>query len=182
MTTDKTESSNTDSSRNGETADRFLILMRHAKSDWGDESLSDHDRPLNRRGKRDAPRMADWLAEIDMVPDVILSSSSERTCETVALMTDQWSSEPTTLFSQSLYLATPEAILSTILSDACDAMKLMVVAHNPGITHLVSSLAGEFTEMPTAAIAIFKIPAVEWSNLQAGTPMSLHEFMRPKAL
>lgn len=177
MTTDKTESSS-----NREVADRFLILMRHAKSDWGDESLSDHDRPLNRRGKRDAPRMAKWLAEIDMVPDMILSSSSERTRETVDLMIGQWSIEPTTSFSESLYLATPESILSTIRSDACDATKLLVVAHNPGMTHLVSSLAEKFIELPTAAIAIFKIPAADWSSLQTGTPMSLLQFMRPKAL
>jgi phosphohistidine phosphatase len=126
--------------------------------------------------------MAKWLAEIDMVPDMILSSSSERTRETVDLMIGQWLMEPTTSFSESLYLATPESILSTIRSDACDATKLLVVAHNPGITHLVSSLAGESTEMPTATIAIFKIPAADWSNLQAGTPMNLIEFMRPKAL
>ncbi len=177
MTTDKSESS-----RDPQVADRVLILMRHAKSDWGDESLPDHERPLNRRGKRDAPRMAAWLAGIDMVPDMILSSSSERTRETVTLMTEQWSTEPTTLFSQSLYLATPETIISTIRSDACDAIKLMVVAHNPGITHLVSSLAAEFVEMPTAAIAIFKISACDWSTLQTNTPMSLLQSMRPKAL
>lgn len=174
--------SETESSRNRDVADRILILMRHAKSDWGDESLSDHDRPLNRRGRRDAPRMAEWLAEIDMVPDMILSSSSERTRETVALMTEQWPTEPTTSFSEELYLATPESILSTIRSDACDATKLLVVAHNPGMTHLVSGLAGQFTEMPTAAIAIFRIPACDWSTVQPGTPMSLLQFMRPKAL
>ena len=177
MTTDKSESSS-----DARVADRILILMRHAKSDWGDESLSDHQRPLNHRGKRDAPRMATWLAEIDMVPDMILSSSSERTRETVALMTEQWSMEPTTSFSESLYLATPETILSTIRSDACDAIKLVVVAHNPGMAHLVSSLAEEFVEMPTAAVAIFKIPASDWSSLQTSTSMSLLQLMRPKAL
>lgn len=172
----------TESSRKPKVADRFLILMRHAKSDWGDESLSDHERPLNHRGKRDAPRMAEWLAKIDMVPDTILSSSSQRTRETVALMTGQWTTDPTVSFREELYLATPETILRTIRSDACDATKLMIVGHNPGITHLVSGLAEEFTDMPTAAIAIFKISASDWSSVQTSTPMNLMQFMRPKAL
>lgn len=161
---------------------RFLILMRHAKSDWGDESLSDHDRPLNERGRRDSRRMAQWLEATDMVPDLILSSSSVRTRETVGLMTDQWTIEPIVTYCQSLYLATPEAILSAVRSDACDAGKLMVVAHNPGITHLVSSLSGQIVEMPTAAIAVFQLSMVDWSELRPGTPMKLVHFMRPKAL
>lgn len=163
-------------------ADRYLILMRHAKSDWGDESLSDHQRPLNHRGKRDAPRMADWLAKIDVVPDRILSSSAERTRETVARMIEQWEGEPNTSFCDELYLATPESILSTIRADACDATKLMVVGHNPGITQLVSGLAEELIDMPTAAVAVFRIATSGWSDLRTSTPMSLTQFMRPKAL
>ena len=161
---------------------RFLILMRHAKSDWNDQSLSDHDRPLNHRGIRDAPRMAHWLADADLIPDVILSSSSVRTRETVALMVDQWSIEPTIAFSETLYLATPEAILKTVRSDACDARRLMVVAHNPGMTHLAGSFSDQIVDMPTSAIAVFQLPKIDWSELQSSTPMSLVHFMRPKAL
>jgi phosphohistidine phosphatase len=162
--------------------DRLLILMRHAKSDWGDESLSDHDRQLNRRGRRDAPRMARWLAEADIVPDVILSSSSVRTQETAELMTSEWSVEPTVLFSESLYLATPEAILGTVRSDAGDARRLMVLAHNPGMAHLVSHLSDQIADMPTAAIAVFRLSCKDWSEIQPSTPMSLVELMKPKAL
>ena len=172
----------TETSHEPSAGERFLILMRHAKSDWGDESLSDHQRPLNHRGKRDAPRMAEWLAKIDMVPDRILSSSAERTRETVALMMEEWPDEPNTYFCEELYLATPESILSTIRADACDATKLMVVGHNPGIAHLVSGLAEKFIEMPTAAVAVFKIAPADWSDLRTDTPVSLTQFMRPKAL
>ena len=118
--------------------DRFLILMRHAKSDWSDESIADHDRPLNGRGRRDAPRMARWLTEIDMVPDLILSSTSARTRETIGLMMDEWSTPPETCFSESLYLAAPMTMLLTAQSDGRDARRLMLLAHNPGMTHLVS--------------------------------------------
>lgn len=162
--------------------DRILILMRHAKSDWGDESLSDRERPLNRRGRRDAPRMAQWLAESDLIPDLILSSSSERTRETAELMKGEWSSEPTTLLTEALYLATPDEILSTVRSDACDAQRLLVLAHNPGMTQLVSHLSGEMVEMPTAAIVVFRIPGSDWSDLGPSTPMTRVERMKPKAL
>jgi phosphohistidine phosphatase len=162
--------------------DRILILMRHAKSDWSDESLSDRDRTLNDRGRRDAPRMARWLDESGLVPDMILSSASQRTRETAELMTAEWSSEPTTLLSESLYLATPDEILRAVRSDACDARRLMVLAHNPGMAHLISHLSGEMVDMPTAAIAVFQIPETDWSNLGSSTSMSRIELMKPKAL
>jgi phosphohistidine phosphatase len=172
----------TDESGQSERNTRQLILMRHAKSDWGDHSLSDHERPLNGRGRRDSPRMAQWLSEIDMVPDVVLSSSSVRTRETVALMVEQWSVEPVLSFSDNLYHSSAESILAVIRSDACDARRLMVVAHNPGMAHLVSSLSNRLIEMPTAAIAIFQLQLTDWTHLGPGTPIELIQHMRPKAL
>lgn len=176
MTTSQSDASAAQASK------RLLILMRHAKSDWGNESLSDHDRPLNERGSGDAPRMAQWLAEIDAVPDRILSSSATRTRQTVTLMTPEWADEPDVSFSESLYLSTPETILSNVVSDGWDAQVLMVVAHNPGTSYLVSSLAGQMMDMPTAAIAIFEVEIEDWSQLRSSVPMSLIQFMRPKAL
>ena len=163
-------------------ATRFLIVMRHAKSDWGDIALSDHDRPLNARGCRDAPRMARWLREIDMVPDLVLSSTSQRTLDTVDLMKKEWGSDVEVAGTSALYLATPEAILRTIQSDGCGAVRLMVLAHNPGITHFVSKLAGQVVDMPTAAIAVFQIKKVDWTELTFGGPAKLIQYMRPKAL
>lgn len=166
----------------GSNVNRTLILMRHAKSDWGDSTLSDHDRPLNQRGQRDAPRMARWLSEVDAVPDLILCSSAERTRQTVELMTPQWGCSPTITHSQALYLATPDSILRTIACDGCDAQTLMVVAHNPGTAHLVDQLAGQWIEMPTAAIAIFSVQIPGWSKLRASSPVELIQWTRPKAL
>jgi len=167
-----------------ENQDRYLILMRHAKSDWGNASLSDHHRPLNARGKRDAPRMADWLSETGVVPDVILSSTSERTRETVDLMTSRWGREPKVAFDQSLYLSSPDTILSAISAMGGDAESLMVVAHNPGISYLVSALSGESIDMPTAAIAIFKTSRIDadWAEIVSDPEFQLVHFMRPKAL
>lgn len=166
----------------GENEQRVLVLMRHAKSDWGDDSLSDHDRPLNERGNRDAPLMAQWLADIDTIPDLVACSSAVRTRETVALMTAQWAKTPEVSYLESLYLAHPETILKTAASDGGDARVLMVVAHNPAMTHLVSSLADKVIDMPTAAIAVFRLAISDWSELQGSSPVELIHFMRPKAL
>ncbi len=161
---------------------RTLVLMRHAKSDWGDEALSDHDRPLNPRGRRDAPRMAEWLSEIDLIPDLILSSSSERTRQTVELMTAQWQGQPAVSFCDALYLPTPDTMLKVAASDGCDAEVLMMVSHNPATAYLVSELADRAIEMPTAAIAVFEVMISDWSKLRRSTPANLTQFMRPKAL
>lgn len=73
------------------TTTRRLVLMRHAKSDWGSPSLADHDRPLNKRGRRDGPRMAAWIAENGLRPDLILCSTARRTRETARLLNESWS-------------------------------------------------------------------------------------------
>jgi phosphohistidine phosphatase len=163
-------------------APKRLILMRHAKSDWSDASLSDHARPLNRRGRRSAPLMADWLSDIGSIPDVILSSTSERTKETVQLMLPTWNRDPVVSYSDALYLASPQLILKTIRSDACDATTLMAVAHNPGIAMLVSALAERSIEMPTAAVAVFDVLVDNWHSLRGAPDVRLVEHMRPKAL
>ncbi|MFG0335704.1 MAG: SixA phosphatase family protein, partial [Maioricimonas sp. JB049] len=63
---------------------KTLLLMRHAKSSWADPSKADHDRPLNARGKRDAPRMGQWLLEQNLVPDRIVSSTARRARKTAS--------------------------------------------------------------------------------------------------
>lgn len=164
-------------------ASRLLVLMRHAKSDHGDETLSDHQRPLNRRGRDDAPRMAKWLAEIGAIPELILCSSSTRTQETASLMTPQWPEPPTVLATDSLYLAPPAEILRTIQSDGCDARVLLVIGHNPGMAELVAQLDGEPVHLPTAGTAVFSVTdADDWSQLRSAEQLQLCQLMTPEAL
>lgn len=148
-----------------------LALMRHAKSDWADEMLSDHDRPLNARGQRDAPRMARWLAEQGFLPEVILASTAVRVQETVAAMLACWSHRPLVMFSQSLYLAPPQTILQHVRAEAFTAegqrpRMAMVVAHNPGLEYLASNLLGKATRMPTAAIALLQCEPIDEAAAQ----------------
>ncbi len=161
---------------------RRLVLMRHAKSDWSGEGSADHERHLNERGRHDAPIMGAWLGEFDCLPDVVLCSSATRTRETLQRMQDSFPLDPIVSYSDALYLATPETICSTIRSDHCDASTLMVIAHNPGLAHLVSQLAQQWIDMPTAAIAVFTLADEDWSKFRLSSTVELEHFMRPKAL
>ncbi|MEM9586703.1 MAG: histidine phosphatase family protein [Planctomycetota bacterium] len=160
-----------------------LILMRHAKSDWSDAGLDDHSRPLNRRGRRDAPRMAQWLADSDLIPDVVLLSDSVRTTETLDLMIDQWSdvNQPICNQTDDLYLAAAETIVSRVNSDHCDAETLLVLAHNPGISVLASRLAGTEIGMPTAAMTVL-LSDSDWSSLRPTSRLQQTAFVTPKSL
>lgn len=163
-------------------ASRLLMLMRHAKSAYSDASQTDHERPLNDRGRRDTPRMARWLAEQGRLPSLILCSSSTRTRETVRRLIEGWEAEPTLAVTDDLYLASPETILDVIRGDGCDAERLMVVAHNPGISQLASLLRTEALEMPTAAVASFDFEDGDWGRLRSANQVQLRDFMKPKSL
>ncbi|MGB7326557.1 MAG: histidine phosphatase family protein [Rubripirellula sp.] len=161
---------------------KTLVLMRHAKSDWGDSSLSDHDRPLNKRGNRDAPVMGKWLAEVGSAPSLVLSSSAVRTQETVAAMTPNWSTQPTITLLESLYLAGPEAIWRTAASEGGDNDCVMMLGHNPGMSQLTSMMADRGIEMPTACMAIFRLSITRWSEWSSQTDLEFVQLMSPKLL
>ncbi|QEG42453.1 SixA phosphatase family protein [Roseimaritima ulvae] len=159
-----------------------LILMRHAKSDWGSPDLADHDRPLNKRGRASAPAMADWLREQGYVPDRILCSSAVRTQQTAERMLPRWDTEVAVHTSGDLYLASPERILNSICSDSADADCVMVLAHNPGMQTLVSHLSEENFAFPTAAVAVFELDIDDWSQWRPNEQTRCVAFQRPKAL
>ncbi|MFK7765578.1 MAG: histidine phosphatase family protein [Roseobacter sp.] len=141
-----------------------LILMRHAKSDWGQARLSDHDRPLNKRGQISAQALGNWLRSKDYVPNQVLSSSSIRTRETVlglglAPQTDAQ-------FIAALYHAGPQVMLD-ILNGATSPCVLMV-GHNPGICEMARLIVTapsqhlRFSDYPTGATLICDFDATDW--------------------
>jgi phosphohistidine phosphatase len=162
-----------------------LGLMRHAKSDWEDANLSDHDRPLNARGRRDAPKMARWLTGQEFLPEVILASTAVRVRETVEGLLSIWSHQPLVMFSPSLYLSSPQTIVEHIryealLSDGRRPTAALVVAHNPAIERLVSDWVGTATRMPTAAVALFQCEAIDAADSQAPMVRRCLTVGRPK--
>ncbi|RGE20097.1 histidine phosphatase family protein [Leucobacter sp. wl10] len=139
-----------------------LILVRHAKSDWGDAGVADHDRPLNERGRHDAPLMAERLARSGAEVERIVSSTAVRARTTAAAFGAELELEVE--LDPELYAAPA----STLLAKAAgtNAASAMVVAHNPGISDLAAQLSGDgIAHMPTCAVARFAWAAESWSEL-----------------
>jgi len=132
------------------------MLLRHAKSDWSHESLSDHARPLNSRGQRAAPWIAQWMHDQDCMPDRILCSTAARTRETWERMCQAWGqSMPDPLYLDALYLASPQTILESAIQHATGSHSLLILGHNPGLEMLATRLSDRESVMPTCALAIF---------------------------
>lgn len=158
---------------------RTLILMRHAKSDWGDETLSDHDRPLNARGRRAAAEMGLTLAARELLPDRVLSSTSRRTRETLEFLSQTAGWRAAAVFLPELYLAEPDQLLASVREHGGEAATLLVLAHNPGIEALASTTAGDHLSFPTAALAAFEVGEGVWRDLPADPELPLRGFHRP---
>lgn len=156
---------------------KSLLLMRHAKSSWNDATLSDHDRPLNKRGERDAPRMARWLQSQDLLPDRIICSSARRTCQTAEVIAEAIDCEATVV--DELYLANLQT-WQAVLSANMDSEVLLAIGHNPGIEEFVEQVCGEYERMPTASIAWFTYPE-NVSKFEMGH-FELQTIWRPKEL
>ena len=134
-----------------------LTLLRHAKSSWQDQHQSDKDRPLNERGNRDAPVMAQRLVSRHSIPEIIFCSAAVRTRQTTDHLLKIFGKHaPEVQYMKSLYLASPTKLLHA-LNDVPQQMKhVMLVAHNPGIEDLSALLQGEhYDTMPTCAIRQF---------------------------
>ena len=161
---------------------RRLMLARHAKSSWGDMTLSDHDRPLNARGQRSAPMVAAELAALECIPDVVYSSTSARTRETWALMEPHFGGHVRVDFTRDLYLASPRMVLSTVASAPRDAETVMVLGHNPSTHALAAYLSRTGAEeeidrlrsgFPTGAVAVVDIAGDCWSEAEEGGELIL---------
>ena len=162
---------------------KTLTLVRHAKSSWKDNSLSDHDRPLNKRGERDAPIMGKRLAAAGIRPSLIITSTANRAATTAKIIAEQLSYPQEFLQrDKALYLASVDDMLDVLVAQDNGFNNIMLVAHNPGMTHLVSSLSRQSVDMPTAAIAVFQLTITDWNQMRASDLFHLIHYMRPKAL
>ena len=166
-----------------------LLLARHAKSSWRDRSLRDHDRPLNGRGRRAAPRVGAKLEELGCAPERVYSSTSARTRETWALMEPHFRGRPVVEFSRELYLASPKALLDAAAAAPPEAGAIMLLGHNPS-THAVAAYlarSGDPEEIerlrhafPTGAVAVVELSGSAWSDVEQGG--ALAHFLLPRKL
>lgn len=148
---------------------KTLILIRHAKSSWDDESLPDFDRPLNERGKKDAPKMAKRLREKKITIDAFISSPAKRARKTAELFMKEFGrKEKEIVLISALYDASPEAFCETIQS-IDDAIKCIAIfSHNPGITYFANSLAAniQIDNMPTCSFFAIQSKSESWNDFK----------------
>jgi len=162
---------------------RRLIVLRHAKSSWKTDAPTDHDRPLNRRGRHDAPRVARRLAELDWLPQRILSSDSARTRETLKLMADRLGGDTPIDYLRSLYHAGADAVGPELAKLPVEVTTAMIVGHNPGWEDVVQWLAGESVRLATGTAALLETSGASWADALARAPAwRLHDVIRPKEL
>lgn len=161
---------------------KTLLVLRHAKSSWSDQGLSDHARPLNERGRRDAPRMGRLLRDEGVMPDLVVSSDAVRARLTAEAVARAAGYAGEIVLDPRLYGASPRDIVGVLRAIEDAARTVLIVGHNPGLEELVSQLTGEPQEFPTAALARIALPIEEWRDLTLAARGGLVALWRPKEL
>ena len=156
-----------------------LLILRHAKSDWKDTSLDDWARPLNDRGRRDAPRVGEWLRDHSRQSDVIITSDAVRARTTAEAVAKAAGYSREIVIEPSLYHATPKVVLDVLADVGDEAQTVLVVGHNPGLEDLVRQLTGEFHALATAALVELEVPVGHWSELDHTTAAAVLQTWRP---
>ena len=143
-----------------------LLLVRHAKSDWGNPSLSDFDRPLNERGKRDAPAMAERLKKNNIRIDGIYSSPAKRAAKTAKAFAEVLDvKKKNFVFKEDLYLASQEVFTEVISKADNDFDTIAVFSHNEGITYFANRLTNvRIDNIPTCGVFAVKIKCDRWKD------------------
>lgn len=166
---------------------KTLILLRHAKSDWADPELTDHDRPLAARGRDAAPKMGAWLKAHGPMPELVLCSTAARARQTLALALEALGAAPETRFDRGLYLAGGAGVLARLRQAPDAAATVLLVGHNPDLEQLARRLAttGDKPALsrlaekyPTAGLAVIELPVERWAD--AGPGGRLVAFETPK--
>jgi phosphohistidine phosphatase len=144
---------------------KSLLLIRHAKSSWGDFSLPDFDRPLNERGKHDAPMMARRLLKKGVTLDLLVSSPAKRAKRTAQVFAEEFQKDKeSVLYKDELYLAGSEQFYSVISKLDDSVNHVAIFSHNPGITTFANSLeVASIDDMPTCSIFAITSTAESWS-------------------
>ncbi|MEN8259417.1 MAG: histidine phosphatase family protein [Pseudomonadota bacterium] len=152
---------------------KTLILTRHAKSSWKHPFLADIDRPLNKRGKGDAPMMGRRLAGRNLKPDGLVTSPAARALATATALSEPLGyPEEKIIIEDALYEATKDRLLDVIYGLADAWGTVMIVAHNPGLTDLVNELFPyPVANVPTCGVAVLKFAIEEWTDVARSRPV-----------
>lgn len=162
-----------------------LILTRHAKSSWDDPMMSDHDRPLNERGKAAAADLGQWLASRGYVPGQVLCSDAVRTRATFSGIAPALPGAPVLELKPALYHAGPDVMLAVLRHATADCV--MMIGHNPGISEFAERLVArapvnpDFARYPTGATLVADFIIDSWADLSWGTGV-VDDFVIPREM
>lgn len=162
---------------------KTLLVLRHAKSSWKDSGMEDHERPLNKRGKKAAPKMGKLIKREGLVPDLIISSTAVRARTTAEAVAEKSKYPGEIRLDRRLYLSGPSAVMD-VLKEIDDATveRVMIVGHNPGQEETIRQMTGREERLPTAALARIDFPIDAWKELGPETQGNLIHLWRPKEL
>lgn len=161
---------------------KTLLIMRHAKSSWADPSLSDHQRPLNRRGREAAPRMGRLLKAHSLIPEHVICSTSVRTRQTYELVRQEWTAAINSDFLDELYHCPAERIPEIFRQIPSNTDRLLMIGHNPGIADFLAHQVGYQAKFPTAALAWLTVEIPSWDHFSSESPITMQKIWRPRDL
>lgn len=157
-----------------------LMILRHAKSDWKAEYGADRERPLNKRGIRSAKAVGRFVADHDLIPDLVLTSPAVRAASTARLAASagEWGTRIVEV--PDLYGADPSYVLH-LIRHVEDAPRLMVVGHEPTMSGLLERMSGSYLRVPTGTLASLNLRSTRWADIGWGTG-ELELYVRPRLL
>lgn len=167
-----------------------LLLLRHAKSDWNDFTLEDHERPLNERGKRNASQIGRYMADHNLTPDMIFCSTAIRTRETLGLILEETPLTCPIEFRPDIYEATSRALMDIIKSCPDKYHHIMLVGHNPAMQYLGLELSNNLDgkhrqqlekHLPTGTLQCHTLNLDSFESVSENSSI-LDRLIRPKTL
>jgi len=162
--------------------ERRLILLRHAKSSWKSGASGDHDRPLSKRGRRDAPRVAAYLEELGWVPELVVSSTSKRTRQTWQRMERELRIDPSNVhYEEDLYHGGLAEVRASARGWPPNVETVMVIGHNPGWEDALYALSHRELVMTTGNAALLRGRGETWDEA-LHRPWELAQLLRPREL
>jgi len=162
---------------------KTLLILLHAKSGQKDDpAIDDFDRTLNKRGKREAPRMGALLRDKELLPDLIVASAAKRTRKTAEIVAHDSGYRGETRLTGELYDARREKILEIVRSLPNTAARVLLVGHNPGLEELLELLTGGYRPLSTAALAQVELPIDSWQQADFHEANVLRNLWQPREL
>jgi len=165
---------------------KTILILRHAKSDWGTPDLPDFDRPLAPRGLEDAPRIGQVLARFNCIPDQILASPAQRARQTAQMAAAACGYQKSIQWADDFYGGDSHTLIEALQRLSPSVERALMVGHNPTMEETVSTLLAGPTEdeavairIPTAGLVCLEVGIADWAMLQPGQA-SLRWFLIPK--